>query len=62
MNKRYFVYTLRPDNTALWLPNDLCMAMGLKRGDKLTPAQYNSARIQDLLEKRRRAKLEDELG
>lgn len=29
-------YVLRPDNTAIWIPDDIAQALGVKRGDKLT--------------------------
>lgn len=49
----HLIYTLRPDNTALWLPSDLMEALGIKRGDRLTQAQFNDPRVQELLAERR---------
>lgn len=56
------IYTLRPNNTALWLPETLTWELGIKRGDKLTPEQMSSRQIFSLLEKRlaKKAKPEKE--
>lgn len=31
------IYTIRPDNTPLWLPEELATLIGAQKGDKLTP-------------------------
>lgn len=39
-------YVVRPDNTALWLPEDLMKAIGAKYGEKITQDQINHPSIQ----------------
>jgi hypothetical protein len=55
------VYTLRPNNTALWLPEKLTQAIGARRGDKLTEKQFRDVRVQDLLRRRLECKTEPPL-
>lgn len=46
------IYTVRPDKTALWLPQSVMDRLGLVFGDHLTPAQYGCEDIQGLLRRR----------
>lgn len=43
------VYVIRPDNTALWLPDWITNKLELWQGDKLTEEQFNSEVIQQRL-------------
>lgn len=43
------IYTIRPNNTALWLPEELATLVGAKKGDKLTTDQYGHQAIQRLI-------------
>lgn len=45
-------YVVRPDRTALWLPQYLADQMGVKWGAHLTADQYSSQPIQDLIRRR----------
>lgn len=46
------IFTLRPDGTSLWLPQALAESMGLKKGDRMTEAQYNGEAVQELIRAR----------
>jgi hypothetical protein len=46
------IYTVRPDGTALWLPEILASSLGIKKGDHLAPAQYDHQEIQGLIGRR----------
>lgn len=46
------IYCLRPDNTAIWIPEGTAWELGLKRADKLTPDQMASRQIFALIERR----------
>jgi hypothetical protein len=48
----HLIYVLRPDNTALWLPAKMITALGLKKGERMTEAQFNSGAVQELLQRR----------
>ncbi|GEM_PF-5856558 len=48
------VYTLRPDNTALWLPESLANAIHAHRGDRLTEDQFQNPQVQELIALRAR--------
>lgn len=47
------VYTLRPDNTALWLPEAICKALKIKDGQRLTAEQFSEPSIADLVQRRK---------
>lgn len=47
MSEEYLIYTLRPDNTALWLPSPVVEEIGATRGSRLTPEQFNSPPVKD---------------
>ncbi len=34
-SSEHCIYTLRPDNTPLWLPEIMAEALGIRRGDRL---------------------------
>lgn len=42
-------YVIRPDNTALWLPEELMNLIGAKYGEKITPEQLGHHAIQRLI-------------
>ncbi len=52
--RELLIYTLRPNNTALWIPVDLATAVKLERGMRMPLEQYGSAQVQPLIEGRRR--------
>lgn len=56
------VYCLRPNRTALWLPSLLAEHLGISPGDQLAEALYESADIQDLLQRRQQAEGERGAG
>lgn len=53
--REVLVYLLRPDLTAIWVPQRIANGIGVKRGDQFTLEQFNSATVQDLIETRDRA-------
>jgi hypothetical protein len=55
------IYTLRPDNTPLWLPLAILEELGLQRGARLTSEQFADARVQTLLAHRRAWKKGEEV-
>lgn len=41
------VYVLRPDNTALWISEELAVRLNVQHGDRLTREQFESKPIRD---------------
>ena len=56
MSTEALIYVIRPDRTALWLPEILATSLGITAGTVLTEAQFNHAEIQGLLTRRRQRK------
>lgn len=52
MSQELNLYTLRPDGTALYLPELLMQHLGIARGQQLTAEQYEHAEIQGLIGRR----------
>jgi hypothetical protein len=52
MSAEAMIYTIRPDRTALWVPEILASSLGLRRGQALTPEQYQHEEIQGLIARR----------
>lgn len=46
------IYTITPDNFALWIPASIARRADIKKGTKMTQAQFDSAEIQKLIEGR----------
>jgi hypothetical protein len=46
------VYAIRPDRTAIWLPESLAAQLGVSHGAHLTAAQYESQPVQTLISER----------
>lgn len=46
------VYTLRPDGTAIYLPDLMAESLGLKHGAQIPPEVYSGHEIQGLIARR----------
>jgi hypothetical protein len=52
MSQELSIYTIRPDGTALYVPEILAASLGIERGQRLTEAQYEHEEIQGLIGRR----------
>lgn len=56
MSQEGVIYVQRPDGTALWLPELMLESLRIRRGQRLSAAQYEGEEIQGLLSRRIAAK------
>lgn len=52
MSAEVNIYVVRPNGTALWIPDSVAARMRLQSGDTLTVKQYESDDIQGLIARR----------
>lgn len=62
MKQEALLYVVRPEGTALWLPASILESLGVKEGDRLSPAIYEGREIQRLLEVRHQEQQKREGG
>lgn len=60
MSTEALFYLLRPNSTALWVPEYVLTALGVEKGSQLTAAQYENSIIQGLLADRSNGKKTDQ--